>query len=191
MCGGEGTRLESAHEKPLHPVDEVSMVERVLAALAASQVETSYVAVSPNAPETRSRVDSIADDDANVYPLETPGDGYVADLLVALERDVIEPPVLTVAADLPLLEAATIDRTLERHARGPRERSLTVCVPVALKRRLEVSVETRLEEASHLAPTGLNVVGGGEQTGILHSYDPRVAVNVNRLEDCHRATDLL
>ncbi|OVE85474.1 NTP transferase domain-containing protein [Natronolimnobius baerhuensis] len=192
MCGGDGTRLESAHEKPLHPIDGTPMIERVLAALEASHIETSYAAVSPNAPETRTHLESIADgSDVSIHSLETPGDGYVSDLLALLERDEIEPPVLTVAADLPLLEGASIDRVLESHACKSRERSLTVCVPVALKHRLGVSVETRLEEAPHLAPTGLNVVGAGERTDILRSYDPRVAINVNRREDSHRATDLL
>ncbi|NGM67889.1 NTP transferase domain-containing protein [Natronolimnobius sp. AArcel1] len=191
MCGGDGTRLESAHEKPLHPIDGVPMVERVLAALESSHIETNYAAVSPNAPKTRTHLESIASDEASVHLLETPGNGYVSDLVALLERDEIDRPVLTVAADLPLLEAATIDRVLESHERGPRECSLTICVPVALKRRLGVSVETRLEEAPHLAPTGLNVVGAGELTEHMRSYNPRLAVNVNRREDSHRAAQLL
>ncbi|WP_247004059.1 NTP transferase domain-containing protein [Halosolutus gelatinilyticus] len=194
MCGGAGTRLESSHEKPLHPIDGVPMIDRVLAALAESRAETVYAAVSPNAPETRARVDSGAAVPAPVPTIETPGDGYVDDLLTVLDRPAIEPPVLTVAADLPLLAAPVIDRALDRHGDGrdggAYAPSLTVSVPVALKRRLGVSVDSRLEPETHLVPTGVNVVGSTDRTMTHASYDPRLAVNVNRRTDAAVAAAL-
>lgn len=208
MCGGAGTRLESPHEKPLHPIDGSAMVDRVLTALRGSGVETTFAAVSPNAPATRSHLER-ADD---VLPIETTGEGYVTDLLAVLERPEISPPILTVAADVPLLEATVIDRILVIHGDG--DGSRTVCVPVALKRRLGVSIDARLEPDDHLAPTGVNVVGetdaGGSNADDPTSdvgdsttdspdpttmtdvyYDPRLAVNVNRLEDARIAADRL
>ncbi len=180
MCGGRGTRLESDREKPLYPIDGVAMVDRVLRALAESAVETTHAVVSPNAPETR---DYLASDDGPAL-IDTPGEGYVSDLGVALESEAVTPPVLTVAADLPLLEAATIDRVLERHDDG----SATVCVPVALKRRLGASVDATL--APHLAPTGVNVVGASTERQMTYvHYDPRLALNVNRLEDARLAEE--
>lgn len=205
MCGGEGSRLESPHEKPRHPVEGVPMVDRVIAAIDGSRIETTYAAVSPNAPATRARLEG-AD---GVQTIETAGDGYVADLLAVLDRPAIEPPILTVVADLPLLEASVIDRVLERYGGNDgrfdeREeqcddgnegdtgaQSLTVCVPVALKRRLEVSCDSRLEPESHLAPTGVNVVGSTDHSMTDVSYDPRLAVNVNRREDAAVAIDHL
>ncbi len=119
MCGGKGTRLESPHEKPLHPIDGTAMVDRVRAALEASRVETIAAAVSPNAPATRSHLEERD----GVATIETAGEGYVTDLLAALERPELSPPLLTVAADLPLLEAAVVDRILAAHgnaeARAP------------------------------------------------------------------------
>ncbi|SEW11874.1 NTP transferase domain-containing protein [Natrinema salifodinae] len=187
MCGGKGTRLESPHEKPLHPIDGDPMVDRVLGALRESRIEAIHAAVSPNAPETRSHLESVD----GVATIETPGDGYVADLLAVLDRSEIEPPVLTVAADLPLLEAAVVDRVLA--ARGDGGASRTVCVPAALKRRLGVSIDARLEPEDHLAPTGVNVVGDPDDTTTMTDvyYDSRLAVNVNRLEDARLATELL
>lgn len=181
MCGGRGTRLESAREKPLHPIAGTPMVDRVLAGLEASRLDTIFAAVSPNAPETADRLERT---DA-VRTIETDGEGYVADLLAALEHRAIEPPVLSVAADLPLLEGPVVDRILAVH--GESEASRTVCVPAALKRRLGVGLETRLEDAPHLAPTGVNVVGTTEESMTHTSYDPRLAVNVNRLEDARVA----
>ena len=123
MCGGKGTRLETPQEKPLHPIAGTPMVDCVLSSLEASRIETTVAVVSPNAPETAARLERT---DA-VGTIETEGEGYVADLLSALEHSGIEPPVLSVAADLPLLEAAVVDRVLTIH--GECEASRTVCVP--------------------------------------------------------------
>ncbi|ELZ17664.1 GTP:adenosylcobinamide-phosphate guanylyl transferase-like protein [Natrinema limicola JCM 13563] len=187
MCGGKGTRLESAHEKPLHPIAGRPMIDHVLSGLAASRLETIYTAVSPNAPETRAHLES-AD---GVTTIETAGEGYVADLMSLLERPALSPPILTVAADLPLLEGPVVDRILAAH--GDSDASRTVCVPVALKRRLGVSIDTRLESADHLAPTGVNIVGtASDSTSMIDvHYDARLAVNVNRLEDARLAADRL
>ncbi|MFU8870104.1 NTP transferase domain-containing protein [Natronococcus sp.] len=183
MCGGEGTRLESPQEKPLHPVAGTPMVDRVLAGLEASRIGTVFAVVSPNAPETAEHLERTED----VRTIETEGEGYVTDLLSALAQPAVEPPVLSVAADLPLLEGAVVDRVLGLY--GESESSRTVCVPAALKRRLGVGVDTRLEDAPHLAPTGVNVVGTTEESMTHVSYDPRLAVNVNRLEDARIAED--
>ena len=189
MCGGKGTRLESPHEKPLHPIDGIPMVDRVLAGLEASDVETVYAAVSPNAPATRAHLEATE----GVATIETAGDGYVADLTELLERPEIEPPILTVAADVPLLAGAAIDRILADYGDaaadgdGSAAPSVTIAVPVALKRRLGVSVDATLEPDDHLAPTGVNVVGDSDESMTDVRYDPRLAINVNRREDARLA----
>ena len=186
MCGGNGTRLESPHEKPLHPIAGTPMVDRVLSGLTASRLETIYAAVSPNAPETRVHLEATD----GVTTIETAGEGYVTDLMALLERPDLTPPMLTVAADLPLLEGPVVDRVLAAH--GDSDASRTVCVPVARKRRLGVSIDTRLESADHLAPTGVNIVGTSDSTSMIDVHDDsRLAVNVNRLEDARIAADRL
>ncbi|USZ73441.1 NTP transferase domain-containing protein [Natronosalvus halobius] len=216
MAGGRGTRLESRVEKPLYEIGGVTMIDRIFAALEASVVGRITVAVSPNAPNTREHlaerdctrsfeVDGTAEPVDLVTPvrvLETAGDGYVADLGSILESDSIpiSTPVLTAAADLPLLEGATVDGILERYRRRVRARgreggtgkdapapSMTVCVPTALKRRLGLSVDSTLESDRHLAPTGVNVVGTSSETMITRSYDYRLACNVNRRTDARAA----
>ncbi|MFP8952144.1 NTP transferase domain-containing protein [Natrialbaceae archaeon A-arb3/5] len=185
MCGGKGTRLESTAEKPLYRLDGVAMVDHVTHALWQSRVETVYAAVSPNAPETRAH---LADTDG-VTTIETAGDGYVSDLGAVLDQSDIATPVLTVAADLPLLEAPVVDRILANNDANAGSR--TICVPAALKRRLGVSVDSRLEPENHLAPTGINTVGSPDDATMTDvRYDPRLAVNVNRLEDARAAARL-
>jgi len=103
-------------------------------------------------------------------------------------------PAVTVAADLPLLAPEHVERALDarRDATAGRDGddaavSLSVVVPVALKERLGASVERAFDG---LAPTGLNVVDTGDDS-MYTTYDARLAVNVNRLEDAAVAEGLL
>ncbi|WP_267642323.1 NTP transferase domain-containing protein [Haloarchaeobius amylolyticus] len=184
MCGGRGTRLDADIEKPLYPIAGTPMVDRVLSALAGSRVETAYAAVSPHAPATREHLSKTTFDDLALSLVETPGEGYVTDLQAAL--DTVEPPVLTVAADLPLLAPVVVDRVLDRFAAGERD-SLTVVVPTDLKRALGASCDT---EFDGLAPTGVNVVADADSDTMYTSYDARLAVNVNRQSDADLAEAL-
>ncbi|QZP39099.1 NTP transferase domain-containing protein [Halobaculum magnesiiphilum] len=215
MCGGRGTRLGAVGadtEKPLVEVGGEPMIDRVLAALSAGRVDRIHAVVSPNAPETAASLrdresdarvggDGDCDDDsddgddaatAGVSVVDAPGDGYVADLGYALER--VERPVLTVAADLPLLSAGVVDRAID--AAG--DASLSVYVPVEAKRDLGVSVDeetTTRRDGREVAPTGLNVVGVddgeyGDENALVVA-DEGLAVNVNRPRDLRVAEALL
>jgi len=178
MCGGEGTRLNAGVEKPLFEVAGTPMVDRVLEALTASRVEGTLAVVSPATPETARHLDCPT--------VETPGDGYVADLERALADERISRPVLTVAADLPLLDGPAVDAVLDA-ADG----SLAVAVPVGRKHALGVSVDTAFRHGGQLVtPAGINVVGDGEDQ-TQTSRDRRYAVNVNRQRDARRAAWLL
>ncbi len=173
ICGGRGSRLDADVEKPLVPVGGRPMVDRVLAALQASRVDEIFAVTSPNAPAT---ADHVAD---RVPCVGTPGEGYVADLGAALDDPRIEEPVLTVAADLALLDGPVVDDVLNRWEGG----SLTVAVPAARKRELGVSVDSSFVEAgTEVAPAGLNVVGGDPGRTLVLD-DERLAVNVNRPAD--------
>ena len=179
MCGGRGSRLDTDVEKPLLRVGDVPMVDRVFGALAESGIDTAYAVTSPAAPETRVHVD--------VPCIGTPGDGYVADLDAALADERVSLPVLTVAADLPLLDGRILDCVLDAHDSG----SLSVLVPAARKRELGVSDDTTFErDGREVAPTGVNVVGErGDDTWLTEDF--RVAVNVNTLADARVAEELL
>jgi adenosylcobinamide-phosphate guanylyltransferase len=175
MCGGRGTRLDRG-EKPLFEVGGEPMVDRVLDALLASRIETVHAVTSPHTPETTAHLED------RVPVIQTAGEGYVADLATALDR--VDPPVLTVVSDLPLLAGDVVDRALDAHDDG----SLTVCVPTALKRALGVSADTtRAHGGYELSPTGLNVVGETSDEALDISHDARLAVNVNRPSDAEVA----
>ncbi|TKX75738.1 GTP--adenosylcobinamide-phosphate guanylyltransferase [Halorubrum sp. GN11_10-6_MGM] len=208
MCGGRGTRLGGDAEKPLVRVDGRAMVDRALDALAASRVEAAYAVVSPHVPATRERLVARSDaaargsepDALDLTVVDAPGDGYVADLRHALESGP-EAPVLTVAADLPLLDGAAVDAVLDAHAASGAG-SLSVLSPAERKRELGASADAATERGDsdgtagdrELAPTGINVVGaldgdGDEATRVTR--DARLAVNVNYPADRRLAARLL
>ena len=176
MCGGEGSRLRPAvgdTEKPLVTVGGEPMIDRVVAALQASSLTTILAAVSPATPATAAHLAEIE----GVDLIETAGEGYVADLSEALAG--CDSPTVTVAADLPLLTAAHIDRAIA--AAG--DDSLTVCVPASLCSELGLSAEPTFEhDGTPVVPTGLNIVGdAAERTAVWRA--PRLAANINRPAD--------
>ena len=175
MCGGRGSRLDAAVEKPLYEVAGEAMVDRVLRALAESAVGTVHAVVSPQAPATREHLAG------RCSVIETPGEGYVADLDAAVDR--VGTPAVTVAADLPLLAAEVVDDVL-----AAAEGSRTVVVPAALKRALGVAVDYDRP----WVPAGVNVVGDDEGDDVVvRSWDARLAVNVNRVTDADAARRLV
>jgi adenosylcobinamide-phosphate guanylyltransferase len=203
MCGGPGTRLPADVEKPLFEIGGEPMVDRVRRALGGSRVNRTHAVVSPHSPDTRDHLDGT-------LPLiETPGEGYVADLDAALDR--VETPVLTVAADLPLLDPVVVDRVHDAYDRQGGTGSMTVVVPAALKDRLGASCDTMVsaEEVPaafddrggagvngnedgfecDVGPTGVNVVADAQEDTMYLSYDTRLAVNVNRQSDAALAED--
>ncbi len=210
MCGGRGTRLGGDTEKPLVTVRGRPMIDRVHDALAESRVETVYSVVSPHAPETRGYLEdrpdgsgagdgrdgSGAGDGRDGGVIDAPGEGYVADLryaLGSLPRDASR--VLTVAADLPLLDGEAVDDVLTA-ARAAESDSVTVCVPAARKRELGVSADTTtVIDGRELVPAGINVVSTGtNESGdgtVRVTDDRRVAVNVNYPSDVWIAEALL
>lgn len=182
MCGGAGTRLDTSQEKPLFRIGKHAMIDHVLDALDASRIDRVFPVVSPQSPETTQHLTEQGRE-----CIETPGNGYVEDLEQALTDARIEQPVMTVVADLPLLAPELIDSILRDYDAG----ALTVCMPVALKRRLGTSVDTTMVVNDRPStPVGLNIVDPGPEHR-HETYDARLAVNVNRLADAEIAEELL
>ncbi|MEZ3115146.1 NTP transferase domain-containing protein [Halobaculum sp. MBLA0147] len=152
MCGGRGTRLDADREKPLVRVAGVPMVDRVVDAVCGSDCDRVVAAVSPHTQATAAH---LREREA-VAVVETPGEGYVSDLLAALDH--VETPALTVAADLPLLGPDVIDDVV-----AAADGSTTVHVPAVSKARLGVSVDSLAGDYDADAVGGSDgTVGGGD-----------------------------
>lgn len=193
MCGGRGTRLDTTAEKPLYEIGGRPMIDRVCDALNQANVETVWAVTSPAVPETRAHLG-----ESRARIIDGNGDGYVADLQQGLS--VTDDPVLTVTADLPLLDRDAINRVLDRYSSltaqdmgtQPPEPlpSLTVCVPLDLKEDLGVSVDSESENGA--VPCGVNVVSrGSDAVKRWVVRDPRFAVNVNYQRDAVVAANRL
>jgi len=114
--------------------------------------------------------------------------------------DEAPPPLLTVAADLPLLEPEAVNGVIDAaRAAGDDDApaSLTVCVPAARKRELGVSADAATEIGGReVVPAGINVVGGETErddgdAAVHLTEDVRLAVNVNYPSDVRVAERLL
>lgn len=123
------------------------------------------------------------------------GEGYVEDLNRGL--DAVDGPALTVTSDLPLLRSrdvgdavsAAVD-SADVSTDDPSVDAVSVCVPVSVKRDLGASVDTRFtHDGLSVAPTGLNVVGDGEDAVVVRRRES-LAVNVNRPRDLELARRL-
>lgn len=181
MCGGNGTRFDGDGEKPLYPIDGVPMIERIVDALGESQIKEIRAAVSPNAPDTTAWVRQEGIKDIN-----TPGNGYVSDLNSVLHTH--DAPMLTVSGDMPLLTAETIDTVVDQHDTG----SLTVYVPVMIKRNLGLSVGfSEQVDGEDVAPAGINIVSNEPDDVPYVTKDYRYAVNVNTRSDARVAEHLV
>ena len=117
LAAGQGTRMRSALPKVLHPVAGRSMLGHVIDTARALAPKAIHVVVGHGAERVR---EELAADDLNfVVQAEQLGTGHaVAQALPALSAE----RVLILYGDVPLIEAATLERLLERV--GPEQLAL-------------------------------------------------------------------
>lgn len=181
MAGGRGRRLGGV-EKPLVEVNGVPMIRRVTHALSEAGLDV-WVAVSPNTPRTRRWAVS-----RGLNVVDTPGEGYVPDMIEAVENTGASGGVIVCTADLPLLTTGVVRRVLEEYERAGLP-ALSVHVPLDMCTRVGVRPDTVFHrDGLALVPTGLNIVSAAgvreeQEEKVLVLHEPRLAVNVNRPAD--------
>ena len=109
LAAGQGTRMRSALPKVLHPIAGQSMLGHVIATARQLQPQGIHVVIGHGAEKVRER---LAADDLNfVLQREQLGTGHaVAQALPGLTAE----RVLILYGDVPLIEAATLERLLEQ-----------------------------------------------------------------------------
>ncbi|WP_417792486.1 bifunctional UDP-N-acetylglucosamine diphosphorylase/glucosamine-1-phosphate N-acetyltransferase GlmU [Stutzerimonas xanthomarina] len=109
LAAGQGTRMRSALPKVLHPVAGQSMLGHVIDTARGLKPKAIHVVIGHGAELVRER---LASDDLNfVVQAEQLGTGHaVAQALPALTAE----RVLILYGDVPLIEAATLDRLLHK-----------------------------------------------------------------------------
>jgi len=194
MAGGRGSRMKLPIEKPLLEINGKKLIEYVLDALEKSNnIDNIHIAVSANGPETgkwltpRSR-------DFNI--INTPGSGYVSDMVGAVKSAGINGPVLMVMADLPLISSEMIDEVITKYHTIPQP-ALSVYNLLSVCRSKGLRPDTVFNKNGQLiVPSGLNILDADkiheEQEDYNYILDNhRLAVNVNTIEDLEICSRLI
>jgi len=182
MAGGRGSRLKRG-EKPMVTIFGRRLIEYVALALEESSVERIYVATTDNVPLTRAWAL-----DWNLSVLDTPGRGFVPDMISAVKAAEVTDPILIIMADLPLITSELIDSIIEVYKERP-EPALSTHTPLDLHRRLGRRPDSLFNYHGQLiVPSGINVLVGGEierEQEDYHLIMERIelALNVNVAED--------
>jgi adenosylcobinamide-phosphate guanylyltransferase len=115
MAGGMGKRL-GKYEKPLTLLCGRPMITYVLAALLGSKnIDRIVIATSPKVKKTILWLSCFIKEHDNFELIQTPGNGYVNDMIMAVGKARIKGPVMIIMADLPLVTSELIDRIIERY----------------------------------------------------------------------------
>lgn len=184
MAGGRGRRLGARVEKPLLSFRGRPLIAYVLGALSVEEVGRVVVAVTGQTQKTGAYVERMG-----YETFLTPARGYVEDLSYALRRLELGK-TLTLASDLPLIRGGDVRYVLGEYLRRGCP-SLAVLVEHRLYERLGLKPNASLAEG---VPTGINVMDTNELGGkecYLFVNNPRLAVNVNYLEDLEKAEKIL
>jgi adenosylcobinamide-phosphate guanylyltransferase len=182
MAGGLGTRLKMG-EKPMVRLLGEPLIGRVVSALRDSTIERVLVAATSSVPETIRWAE-----EAGIEVVETPGEGYVPDMVYAVERAKIDEPVMIVMADLPLLRGDIVDEIIEVYEKVPQP-ALSVHTPLDIYRRIGGRPDALFNyRGRFIVPSGVNVLLGSKirfEQEDYHLILERVelAVNVNSPRD--------
>jgi adenosylcobinamide-phosphate guanylyltransferase len=192
MAGGRGSRMKLPIEKPLLEINGKKLIEYVLEALKAStNIENIHIAVSANGPETGKWLTSR---EFNI--INTPGSGYVSDMVFAVKSAGIKGPMLMVMADLPLISSEMIDEVITKYHTIPQP-ALSVYNLLSVCRSKGLRPDTVFNKNGQLiVPSGLNILDADkiheEQEDYNYILDNhRLAVNVNTIEDLEICSRLI
>jgi adenosylcobinamide-phosphate guanylyltransferase len=190
MAGGLGTRLQMG-EKPMVRLLSEPLIGRVVSALRDSVIDRVLVAATSSVPETRRWAE-----DEGIELVMTPGEGYVPDMVYAVERAEIDDPVLIVMADLPLLRGEIVDEIIEVYEKVPHP-ALSVHTPLEIYRRIGGKPDALFNyQGRFIVPSGVNVLLGSKirfEQEDYHLILERVelAVNVNSPRDLEICESIL
>jgi adenosylcobinamide-phosphate guanylyltransferase len=192
MCGGRASRMKKAGmEKPLLKVNGVTMVERVVSALASSDRFARIVAAtSPNTPKTNEFLKS-----KGIETIETAGEGYSQDLSQLLSK--LKPQkVMAVPGDLPLLNSHIVNEILNSIAdRQEHEPAISIIIEKGFVERIGVKPSIIvLDQYCHSGIAIFNTMIVGTEPVKEHYLimnRKEITINVNTKEELELAEKLL
>ena len=186
MAGGKGTRMELDVEKPLVEINEKPMIQYVIDALKnTDKINNIIVATSGNTRRTETFLK-----EQGIDTIETPGNGYVHDLGFIISNFKLDDILLTVTADLPLINSDIIDYVLEEYEKSKKP-AMSVLVPLHVFEEYGIKPTMTFE---NLIPSGLNILRSINKTQdekVLIIERIELALNINTCEDIKLLKKLL
>lgn len=170
-------------EKPLVRLLGRPLIDYVVSALEDSSVQRIFLAATKNVPQTQQWAE-----ERGLIVVNTPGRGFVADMICGVEAAGVKDPVLIIMADLPLITADLIDEIMEIYG-SRQEPALSTHTPLCLHGRLGRRPDSLFNYRGQLiVPAGVNILDGSmieEEQEDYHLIMERMelAVNVNTTED--------
>lgn len=194
MAGGMGRRL-GKEEKPLTMLLGKPLISYVLHALLGSKnIDRIFVATTPKVKKTNDWLCDFKKEHDNVEIISTPGEGFVHDMALAVEKAGIKRHVFVIMADLPLVSSGLIDRIIEKY-HGINTPALSVHMKLDVFTRLGLRPDTVFHKNnSFIVPCGINILDADRIREEQEDYnlvleDEELALNVNTqgdLEVCER-----
>ncbi len=188
MAGGMGKRL-GKYEKPLTLLCGKPMISYVLSALLGSKnIDRIVIATSPKVKKTILWLSRYIKEHGNVELIQTPGNGFVNDMVMAVEKAGIKGPVLIIMADIPLITSELIERIIEKY-RAVNSPALSVHMMLDMFTRLGLRPDTVFHKNNGLiVPCGINILHADNIREEQEDYnlildDEELALNVNTQEE--------
>lgn len=160
------------------------LIDYVVSALEeASIIERIFLATTEGVPCTKSWAE-----ERGLKALESPGIGFISDMVWAVEQAGIQDPLLVIMADLPLITSELIDHITAVYEMRP-EPALSTHTPLSLHRRLGRRPDSLFNYRGELiVPAGVNILEGASIKQEQEDYHLilerlELAVNVNQAED--------
>jgi adenosylcobinamide-phosphate guanylyltransferase len=182
MAGGKGSRLNLG-EKPMAKLLGKPLIEYVVTALEDASLERIFVATTKSVPDTKRWTER-----RGWEAMDSPGKGFISDMVWAVEQAGIHEPLLIIMADLPLITSELIDDIIAVYERRP-EPALSTHTPLSLHRRLGRRPDSLFNYQGELiVPAGVNILEGASIRQEQEDYHLilerlELAVNVNLAQD--------
>src|SRR5690606_828657 len=124
LAAGQGTRMKSALPKVLHRIGGRSLIAHVLDAAAALRPERIIAVVRHERETVGAAIVDHAPDTVLVDQDEIPGTGRAVEQALAALPAEFEGSVVVLSGDVPLIDAATLDRLVGGHVEAGRSMTM-------------------------------------------------------------------
>jgi len=194
MAGGFGQRL-GMEEKPCVELLGKPLISYVIDTLRSTEnIDRVFVAVSPVTPKTEIMIQEWYKGEIRI--IRTFGGNYVGDMIYAVETAKTTGPVMIIMSDLPLIDPELIGSVIEKY-REEGKPALSVYVPINICKGAGIRPDTVFNKDGKLiVPTGINILDSSQIRNEQEDFNlilenPRLAINVNTVEDLQCCKDLL